>query len=250
MKRGVVSFDLDGTLIDGPFSNVLTDLQDRLVGSGQTELKSSILQRHRDLLVADPLAAYDWDSIVAECLSEAEVQMPFDLVAQLNEHVDRNETRLLHDRTFESLQELRSAGWRVVVLTNGWRRYQEPILRGIGMLDVIDELLAADDVGIPKPSPAAFATARGAAKVHVHVGDRVDHDIVGGNAAGARTVLLRADIALHGSPSPDDHEVTTYLEKLAVHQRSAPVEDPGLMLPDYLATELCDVVAWVKQIHH
>ncbi|HEY9293215.1 MAG TPA: HAD family hydrolase [Microlunatus sp.] len=245
MTGGVISFDLDGTLISGPFGLVLTDLQDDLVAEGVAPIKPQILQRHRQLLTTDPLAAYDWDTIVAENLAETGVQQPFDLVDRLHDHVRNSRTRLLHERTFESLAELHSAGWRVVVLTNGWRRYQEPILGGIGLLGAIDQLLTADDIGEPKPSTAAFAAARGDAEVHVHVGDRIDHDIVGGNASGARTVLLRADVPTRGPLRHPDSDVLGYLDKLAVQQQAASVEPPELKLPAYLATELSDIIGWL-----
>ena len=245
MTGGVISFDLDGTLINGPFGRVLTDLQDHLVSAGVPPIKAQIQQRHRELLTDDPLAAYDWDTIVAQCLQVAGAEQPFDLVDRLGVHVRDSRTRLLHEQTFERLTALHDAGWRVVVLTNGWRRYQEPILDGIGMLSAIDQLLTADDIGQPKPSAAAFAAARGDATRHVHVGDRIDHDIVGGNAAGAQTVLLRADVPVVGSPRQPGSEVFDYLDKLALEQEIPPVDPPELMLPDYFATDLSDIVDWL-----
>ncbi|QGN32981.1 HAD family hydrolase [Microlunatus sp. Gsoil 973] len=242
MAPGVISFDLDGTLIQGPFGRVLTDLQDTLAAAGVAGAKTAIQRRHRELLVTDPLAAYDWDAIVGGYLSDAGLRPPFDLIERLNEHVRRGETRILHERTFEGIGALRSAGWRVVVLTNGWRRYQEPILRGIGMLDAVDQLLTADDIGLPKPAAEAFAAARGGATEHVHVGDRIDHDIVGGNRAGARTVLLRPDVPIQGAGSDDDPAVIDYLRELAERQNALPVEPPGLTIPDYFETSMSGVV--------
>src|SRR5690606_32102032 len=110
---------------------------------------------------------------------------------RLEEYAAAGLTEVLHADTPALLGRLRSAGWRTLVLTNGWRRYQEPILRHAGLLDAVDALIASDDVGVPKPAEEMFARARGDADVHVHVGDRIDHDIVGGNRSGAVTVLLR-----------------------------------------------------------
>jgi FMN phosphatase YigB (HAD superfamily) len=238
----VISFDLDGTLIQGPFGRVLTDLQDTLAATGATGAKTAIQRRHRELLATDPLAAYDWDSIVGDYLSETGLRPPFDLIERLNDHVRRGETRVLHERTFEAIGALRSAGWRVVVLTNGWRRYQEPILRGIGMLDAIDQLLTADDIGLPKPAIEAFQAARGGVTDHVHVGDRIDHDIVGGNRAGARTVLLRGDVPIKGAPTNGDPVVIDYLHALAERQNALPVESSQLTIPDYFETTMLGVV--------
>lgn len=246
MSAGVISFDLDGTLIAGPFGKVLTDLQHELADLGVPDVKDAILQQHRRLLTTDPIAAYDWESIVEDYLATMDLQVPFALLDRLGEHIRRDETRLLHDQTFESFARLRSSGWRIVLLTNGWRRYQEPILNGIGLLDAVDELLAGDDVERPKPSPIAFAAARRNADRYVHVGDRIDHDIVGGNAVGAQTVLLRADVVVRGRFPEDDQNAIDYLCKLAVVQEVSAEEQPALMRPDCFAAELTEVVDWLS----
>lgn len=234
-----ISFDLDGTLLNGPFGRVIADLEDDLERRGLGH-RGDVLRRHTALLGSDVMAAYDWQQIVAEQLAAAGTTAPFDLLERLEEYAAAGRTRLLHDRTPELLTALRSAGWRVLILTNGWRRYQEPILHYAGLLAVIDGLITSDDIGEPKPSARMFAAARGFADRYIHVGDRLDHDIIGANAVGATTVLLRTDVPA------DDH--AGYLDDLARRQQ-VPADQPAdLIRPDLITADLGDLVDRVLRI--
>lgn len=63
--RGVISFDLDGTLIHGPFAWVLWEVCNAMSGISQDELYQGVLRRHEELLLKDEYAAYGWSAMVA-----------------------------------------------------------------------------------------------------------------------------------------------------------------------------------------
>jgi len=235
----VVSFDLDDTLIRGPFSHVLIEVAESVAQSPAevAGLRTELQQRHLQLLDADDLGAYDWHQIVADTFGGRAGE--FDLLERLEHHAAANLTQVLHDDTPSLLEELHDSGWRVVLVTNGWRRYQEPVLRHVGLLDVLDEVITSDDVGIAKPAGQIFARARAGASDHVHVGDRIDHDIVGGHRAGARTALLRTDTP----DDPAEHE--PYLHRLWQKFRVGP-DDERAARPDLMTSRLVDVVSWLR----
>ena len=187
------------------------------------------------MLATDLLAAYDWQAIVNDYLDELGLVAPFDLLERLDHYAVEGATTILHDGTADLLGALRAAGWRVLVLTNGWRRYQEPVLHRSGLLAAIDGIVTSDDVGQAKPAESIFAAARDGATDYVHVGDRIDHDVIGGNAAGARTVLLRPDVPA------DPAELPGYLARLAAAQ-GVPDPDPALATPDLITSRLSDLV--------
>lgn len=243
----VVSFDLDGTLIQGPFARVIKDLESQLADAGVTTRRGEIMRRHKKLARTDLLAAYDWDSIITEYLAELGTDPPFDLMERLDQHAADGGTRLIHAGTAGHLHTLRTAGWRVVVLTNGWYRYQQSALRPSGLLPEVDDLITSDQVGAPKPAAAMFEAAQHNAAGYVHVGDRMDHDIVAANAYGAQTVLMRTDVPRTG-PTADaapSSETMSYLQQLAAAQQAALPQKPKLLLPDLLAADLGQLVDWL-----
>lgn len=242
-RTKVISFDLDDTLIRGPFSKVLNDVMASVADSDDeaTELRTRMRTLHDDLLDADLLAAYDWHQIVADIIGDRDPG--FDMLDRLEEYAAADLTRVLHDDTPALLAGLRDLGWVVKILTNGWRRYQEPILRHAGLLSAVNELITSDDVGLPKPAEEMFHRARADAAIHVHVGDRIDHDIVGGNRTGATTVLLRSD-------APED---PTLVEKYLIqrHQDAGTSEaDLPFAWPALVTPRLARVVEWVTVDEH
>ena len=90
------------------------------------------------------------------------------------------------------LRVLHQEGWRVVVGGNQPAHVQQLVTS----LDLpVDLVVSSGGLGAEKPSAAFFLAAAAAAGVPpqecVHVGDRVDNDVVGAAAAGMTPVHLR-----------------------------------------------------------
>jgi len=191
-----VSFDLDGTLVHGSMGLVLKEVASSLSDGdtdAATELYRELMSAHEALLAAaDPLPAYDWDALVEASAQARGRHTPVDLATRAGELARQGGARLVNGASAAALTRLRSAGWRVIVLTNGWVRFQRPVLEAVGLWDAFDDVLTSDGIGHAKPAREAFLAARGDAGLYVHVGDRYDHDIEGAAAVGATTVLLRA----------------------------------------------------------
>jgi putative hydrolase of the HAD superfamily len=91
------------------------------------------------------------------------------------------------------LAALRSRGLRLAVVSNFDRRLP-PLLAALGLREKLDAVIHSTAVGAAKPDPAIFRAAAAALGVPlgdiVHVGDRLEVDVGGARAAGARAVLL------------------------------------------------------------
>jgi HAD superfamily hydrolase (TIGR01509 family) len=99
---------------------------------------------------------------------------------------------LLYPDARPALQALVDAGWRLAVGGNQPAAYQERVAR-LGL--PLDVLTSSGSLGVEKPDPAfyrAVAELAGVAPEQcVHVGDRVDNDLVGAREAGMTVVHVR-----------------------------------------------------------
>jgi len=98
----------------------------------------------------------------------------------------------LYPDALPCLRALREAGWRVVVGGNQPTAFQELVER----LDLpVDLVTSSGSLGAEKPSRAYFQALAAVAGVGVqecvHVGDRVDNDVVAARDAGMVAVHLR-----------------------------------------------------------
>jgi putative hydrolase of the HAD superfamily len=91
------------------------------------------------------------------------------------------------------LRRWQGAGLRLAVVSNFDRRLQ-PLLEGLGLADLFEQVVVSSSAGAAKPSPLPFrialeALGLSAAQVW-HVGDSPE-DRAGAQAAGVRCLLVR-----------------------------------------------------------
>jgi putative hydrolase of the HAD superfamily len=102
-----------------------------------------------------------------------------------------------------ALAALRARGVALVVVSN-WDVSLPAVLRKVGLAGSVDGVVTSAAVGHPKPRRAVFdaalALAGCPARMAVHVGDSVEHDVCGALAVGIRPVLLCRDGA---QPEPE-----------------------------------------------
>jgi HAD superfamily hydrolase (TIGR01509 family) len=113
------------------------------------------------------------------------------------------------------LRALRDDGWRLVVGGN----QPAAIERLIEELDLpVDAVVSSGGLGVEKPSAGFFVGAAAAVGVEVadcvHVGDRVDNDVIAARAAGMTPVHVRRGPwgVLHADDPAIDRQVTSLLE--------------------------------------
>lgn len=179
-RLGWVLFDLDGTLIDS-------------IGL--------IIDSYHHTLRALGLPAKDdayWLAGIGTPLREqfAEWARDTELLQQLvstyreYNHIHHDHRVTAYPGVLQALTELKSAGVRTAVVTSKMRRGALRGLKLVGLLDLIDVLVGADDVSRPKPHPEPVHKAVTALAAERHrtafVGDSV-HDMDAGRAAGVAT---------------------------------------------------------------
>jgi HAD superfamily hydrolase (TIGR01509 family) len=119
------------------------------------------------------------------------------------------------------LRRLREDGWRLGIVTNGETRMQRAKIDRAGVGDYVDMVLDSEAAGFAKPDPRIFELAAGKLGVELTpdgwmVGDMLDKDIEGGNAAGLRTVWLPHGRALPADAAQPEHVCATMADALAL----------------------------------
>jgi putative hydrolase of the HAD superfamily len=114
-----------------------------------------------------------------------------------------------------ALERLRAGGARLAVVSN-WDVSLHDVLERTELRARVDAVVISAEVGAAKPDPAIFRTALerlGAnAGDAIHVGDSLEHDIVGARAAGVEAVF----VARNGAQAPDGVRVVASLDGLFV----------------------------------
>ncbi|WP_406722883.1 HAD-IA family hydrolase [Streptomyces althioticus] len=99
------------------------------------------------------------------------------------------------DEILDGLDELRGAGWRVGVATNGAVDIQRAKLTATGIAERVDGVFVSEEAGARKPQRRHFALAAGRCGAVLAdggwmVGDNPVNDIGGGRSAGLRTIWV------------------------------------------------------------
>lgn len=112
-----------------------------------------------------------------------------------------------------------SAGPRraVGLVTNGPTEVQREKIALLGLADLVDFSVVSGELGVWKPDPAIFRAALRLGGVEaedaVFVGDSVEHDIAGAQAAGIRSIWMdRGSSGWNPALPPPDRTVVTLRE--------------------------------------
>jgi putative hydrolase of the HAD superfamily len=127
----------------------------------------------------------------------------------------------------ETLQELKSMGIAVGIITNGFTFLQMHKVRAHGLMTLVDFVITSEDAGTHKPDRRIFDMALQKAGVHAatswYVGDNYDKDIRGCTLAGMVGVLFDPDGGFDAG-NKTAHPYT----------------------PHYIARNLCDILSMVN----
>jgi putative hydrolase of the HAD superfamily len=265
----VVSFDLDGVIMRGPFvTSVRPRIWEHLSrGSRLAHLAAEERERHiwqavrgehdRRLSENDHVGAWNWQSIYDEVNRGIGGEPVPDLATIVRESCAVDPAVMLLPGAGSGLQRLADAGVRIVAITNGYYAFQWPVLEALGVAGLFEAVITPDVAGFAKPDPRIFGLVPG---LIAHVGDLLLHDVLGANLAGIQSIWLDPELpqAFQAAPPGErtrlagfEEYVTATLEN-SRYRRFHPQATPQSCMPmavvrdvDEAATVLLDsIAAW------
>ncbi|MBM7601906.1 FMN phosphatase YigB (HAD superfamily) [Virgibacillus halotolerans] len=206
-----ITFDLDGTLMQNPFSKwVFPEIATNIQAGSKSEkdIQKLIINEH-ELRMSEKkvVQAYDWDDIVESVLSNMNIPEKVDVESIVKKHSFKPKIYLLEEEIIDNLEGLKNIGYNLAVLTNGYSKYQLPVMKELGLECVFDEIITPDICGYAKPNVGMVQSLNGEGEVVAHVGDRIDHDIIMANQLGITSFFI-------------NRELPQYIEKVPVHKRN------------------------------
>lgn len=113
----------------------------------------------------------------------------------------------------ETALEALATEYQLGLVTNGWPETQWPKLERLAITEIFDTIVFAGIDTPSKPDPAPFHRALdrlGATPQQaVHIGNSLETDIAGAQAAGIRAVWLRDNESLDPEPHAPDYTLTS-----------------------------------------
>ncbi|GGJ23293.1 HAD family hydrolase [Deinococcus roseus] len=195
--RPTISFDLDGVLMQNPFGKgVIPFLARHVHQQTRQELDfETFRQQFRKqlnqgfssrTLAGKHVDAFNWDAIMLEVAQNYGLNHMPDVSQIVKAHCTPEYIHLLPGAK-EGLQLLKDAGLKLIVATNGYARYQVPVLDALGILPFFDEVRAPETHGYAKPQPELLSGA------DLHIGDKLCHDILAANRAGIQSIWIHPE---------------------------------------------------------
>ena len=241
MQIDGVLFDLDGTLADTASAErdtwpALADvIEKRVPAVDQDELGqryNAVFERHwADFLHGRiDFGEYRWNRLREAVAPWAELDEG--LFEAYRSEKRRSIERLRpFDDAVDTLAELRTAGLRVGLLTNGPSWLQRRKLEITDLARELDAIAISEEIGVAKPEPQAFRLAAEMLGCEPHalamVGDSPAYDIAGAIGAGLAVAVLIGDV----EPRPEGALTVRTLREVPAALGVSPAPGAGRRTP-------------------
>lgn len=271
----LISFDLDGVLQrnpfyssrpDGVFGHIKRELAPH-VGLADPEAAAAaaldmVFDEHKSRMDSGQLvAAHDWDGIVETVARRLGYPDRLDVSALVTQYAGRPHLCYLYPGARDCLEALRAAGHTLISITNGFRCYQEPVLRQLGVLDLFTAVITPEAAGAAKPEAGIFRAGEQYGSHRVHIGDTMPHDIAGAKRAGWKSIYIVQMSAPGATELPAELAALPPWERPARGMdwlgfrlerdrrwHSYPPADLHECIPDAIVTQLQEIPATIANI--
>lgn len=255
MKRWI-TFDLDGTLMLNPFLYGVFPEVERLIleeMSQEIDVRNIFFKEHqRRLELNMTIPAYDWDDIVNQTIRKLGLNLYINVEDLVKKYCYVPIIRLLDETVISTLEQLRSRGYSLAAVTNGFYKYQYPVMEALGFASCFDEVITPDNCGFRKPDIRMFEPLAKTGEIVAHVGDRLEHDVHFANEFGTASIFINRKLTDEllslptGQRAAHPAFAAIYEERLRVEAAEFDQQSsPARFHPDHVigeAAELLDIL--------
>ncbi|RDI36469.1 HAD family hydrolase [Falsibacillus pallidus] len=189
-----ITFDLDGTLMQNPFvgwvfPEIEALLQEKI--SKDLAVQKALVQEHQKRMNENRIyEAYDWDGIVKDLCDQHGVPIDIQIEELVKGHSVEEKVYLLEPEILKALQTLKEEGYKLAAVTNGYSKYQLPVMEFLKLNTVFDQVITPEEVGYAKPQNEILAGLMEQGEIAAHVGDRIDHDVCVANQNSIPSIFI------------------------------------------------------------
>jgi FMN phosphatase YigB (HAD superfamily) len=251
LNEVLLSFDLDHTLMINPFRRWVFPEINRWLQSHFSEEKpvNRLFREHRRRLSDGAYPeAYDWDDIL--CSVALEYSIPFTVRELVEKHACVGKVWLFAD-VLPAMDQLTQASAHMVAATNGFTRYQRPVTDCLGLTQFFGDFYTPEEMRYAKPQAAFFHFGKG--RRVIHVGDRLDQDVLGANRANQISVWIYREMPsdLRNLPIMERTRHPSFSTCLAarLHREGVPMELYEACCPHYVISTLEELLEiWEQEM--
>lgn len=262
------TFDLDGVLMENPFQKgVFVEIKDilfqqyndkyekKVKNMSRIEIKTliweKIITEYKNYSSQNSYKAYDWDLIVEKAAKSLNLKSEIDVAYLVEKYCKKPYIKSYSDGE-KLLEYLKNKNNNLKIITNGYYKYQFPVLQALDLSKYFSEIITCDKAKAAKPEKEIFMmTVDGDEKNDwVHIGDSLLMDVYGANKLGAKTVLIDRNLDQNLSDlslkkRSQEKVNSNYILKKAKDEKSFNKlnYDDSHIYPDYLVkslNELCN----------
>jgi putative hydrolase of the HAD superfamily len=193
-KGAVIFIDLDGTIMKFPFKRkvlpyVFKELSKKTKIS-PTKIRSIMTEEEymREKSLSDK--RYNWDDIVKDIAKRLGTSWSLDL-GKLAEEMTLSHS-YVYSRAKQTLKTLKKKGYVLCAATNGFYKYQNPIMEKLDLKKYFDYVLTPDTTYYYKNEIEYFRPFISKEKQSVMVGDEYVYDVYYPKRFGLKAILLRS----------------------------------------------------------
>jgi len=192
--ESVVFFDLDNTLMEGPFESavfpaVFRELSEKS-GLEPAEIRRLVVRENLERQKREDVSAVlsmDWDDIFGTIAARLGISLETNALELVRTHVTPPDS-ILFEHAAEVLNDLSKPGRAIVAATKGLRKYQIPILHGLGLDSLFTEILTPDTNNALKQDPSFYGAWAGSTRLQISVGDHYLDDLTAPQSFGFKTI--------------------------------------------------------------